>query len=173
METGTRVLYLYGNIYRSRLMGSDPCTDIALLFVQVVPKKCELRDSWTIDIHNKLHTATSNQFGPSVSIIAAITSGIGDFFLLVLCCFINIFLKCYHNLEQSTSERVDNSAINWLWQNTQWQHLDYQRLRCKHHVIPLSTELLRTVFEKSVMHEIMTQIQSMKSIGDSVRLKVF
>ena len=69
-----------GNIYRAKLMGSDPFTDIAVLYVQDVPKDTllplPLGDSASMDIGEQI-AAIGNPFGLSGSMIAGIVGGLG------------------------------------------------------------------------------------------------
>jgi S1-C subfamily serine protease len=74
------VSFTDGNIYRATLMGSDPFTDIAVLYVQDVPKHTllplPLGNSAMVDVGEQI-AAIGNPFGLSGSMTAGIVSGIG------------------------------------------------------------------------------------------------
>jgi S1-C subfamily serine protease len=74
------VTFMDGNIYRARLMGSDPFTDIAVLYVQDLPKNTllplPLGDSASVDVGEQI-AAIGNPFGLSGSMTAGIISGLG------------------------------------------------------------------------------------------------
>jgi S1-C subfamily serine protease len=74
------VTFMDGNIYSAKLMGSDPFTDIAVLYVQGVPKDTllplPLGDSASVDVGEQI-AAIGNPFGLSGSMTAGIISGLG------------------------------------------------------------------------------------------------
>jgi S1-C subfamily serine protease len=74
------VTFMDGNIYRARLMGSDPFTDIAVLYVQDLPKntllQLPLEASASVDVGEQI-AAIGNPFGLSGSMTAGIISGLG------------------------------------------------------------------------------------------------
>jgi S1-C subfamily serine protease len=74
------VTFLDGNVYRARLIGSDPFTDLAVLYVQEVPADkllpLPLADSSKIRIGEQV-AAIGNPFGLSGSMTAGIVSGLG------------------------------------------------------------------------------------------------
>ncbi|MFL6343150.1 MAG: S1C family serine protease [Nitrososphaeraceae archaeon] len=73
------VTFMDGNIYRARLMGSDPFTDIAVLYVQDLLKNTllplPLGDSASVDVGEQI-AAIGNPFGLSGSMTAGIISGL-------------------------------------------------------------------------------------------------
>jgi S1-C subfamily serine protease len=74
------VTFLDGNVYRARLIGSDPFTDLAVLYVEGVPADrllpLPLADSSKIRIGEQV-AAIGNPFGLSGSMTAGIVSGLG------------------------------------------------------------------------------------------------
>ena len=74
------VTFIDGNIYRAKLMGSDPFTDLAVLYVQDAPKDAllplPLGDSASVDVGEQI-AAIGNPFGLSGSMTAGIVSGLG------------------------------------------------------------------------------------------------
>lgn len=74
------VTFLDGTVYRARLIGSDPFTDLAVLYVEEVPEDkllpLPLADSSKIRIGEQV-AAIGNPFGLSGSMTAGIVSGLG------------------------------------------------------------------------------------------------
>lgn len=74
------VTFMDGNIYRAKLIGSDPFTDLAILYVQDVPKDklapLPLGDSAKLSVGEQI-AAIGNPFGLSGSMTAGIISGLG------------------------------------------------------------------------------------------------
>jgi S1-C subfamily serine protease len=74
------VTLMDGNIYSARLMGSDPFTDIAVLYVQDLPKytllPLPLGNSSTVEVGQQIG-AIGNPFGLSGSMTGGIVSGLG------------------------------------------------------------------------------------------------
>ncbi|MFL6434648.1 MAG: S1C family serine protease [Nitrososphaeraceae archaeon] len=74
------VTFMDGNIYRARLMGSDPFTDIAVLYVQDLLKNTllplPLGDSASVDVGEQI-AAIGNPFGLSGSMTEGIINGLG------------------------------------------------------------------------------------------------
>jgi S1-C subfamily serine protease len=74
------VTFLDGTVYRATLMGSDPYTDLAVLYVKDVPREklvpLPLADSTTVRVGEQV-AAIGNPFGLSGSMTAGIISGIG------------------------------------------------------------------------------------------------
>ncbi|HEX2107604.1 MAG TPA: trypsin-like peptidase domain-containing protein [Nitrososphaera sp.] len=69
-----------GSVYRASLIGSDPSADIAVLYVQGVPKEkllsLPLADSSTVRVGERV-AAIGNPFGLSGSLSTGIVSGVG------------------------------------------------------------------------------------------------
>jgi S1-C subfamily serine protease len=74
------VTLMDGNIYPAKLMGSDPFTDIAVLYVQELPKytllPLPLGNSSAVEVGEQIG-AIGNPFGLSGSMTAGIVSGLG------------------------------------------------------------------------------------------------
>jgi S1-C subfamily serine protease len=74
------VTFLDGTVYRATLMGSDPYTDLAVLYVKDVPQEklvsLPLADSTTVRVGEQV-AAIGNPFGLSGSMTAGIISGVG------------------------------------------------------------------------------------------------
>jgi S1-C subfamily serine protease len=74
------VTFMDGNIYHAKLIGSDPFTDLAVLYVQDVPKDklapLPLGDSAKLSVGEQI-AAIGNPFGLSGSMTAGIISGLG------------------------------------------------------------------------------------------------
>jgi S1-C subfamily serine protease len=74
------VTLMDGNIYPAKLMGSDPFTDIAVLYVQDLPKytllPLPLGNSSAVEVGEQIG-AIGNPFGLSGSMTAGIVSGLG------------------------------------------------------------------------------------------------
>jgi S1-C subfamily serine protease len=74
------VTFMDGNIYHAKLIGSDPFTDLAILYVQDVPKDklapLPLGDSAKLSVGEQI-AAIGNPFGLSGSMTAGIISGLG------------------------------------------------------------------------------------------------
>src|ERR671923_1334783 len=74
------VTFLDGTVYRATLMGSDPYTDLAVLYVKDVPQEklvpLPLADSTTVRVGEQV-AAIGNPFGLSGSMSAGIISGVG------------------------------------------------------------------------------------------------
>jgi S1-C subfamily serine protease len=74
------VTFLDGTVYRASLIGSDPFTDLAVLYVQDVPSEklvpLPLADSTQIRVGEQV-AAIGNPFGLSGSMSAGIVSGLG------------------------------------------------------------------------------------------------
>ena len=74
------VTFLDGTVYRATLIGSDPFTDLAVLYVQEAPKEklvpLPLADSSKIRVGEEV-AAIGNPFGLSGSMTAGIVSGVG------------------------------------------------------------------------------------------------
>lgn len=74
------VTFLDGTVYRATLMGSDPYTDLAMLYVKDVPQEklvpLPLADSTTVRVGEQV-AAIGNPFGLSGSMTAGIISGVG------------------------------------------------------------------------------------------------
>lgn len=74
------VTFLDGTVYRASLIGSDPFTDLAVLYVEEVPKEkmapLPLADSSGIRVGEQV-AAIGNPFGLSGSMSAGIISGVG------------------------------------------------------------------------------------------------
>ncbi|MFL6326091.1 MAG: S1C family serine protease [Nitrososphaeraceae archaeon] len=74
------VTFMDGNIYRARLMGSDPFTDIVVLYVQDLPKNTllplPLGASASVDIGQQI-AAIGNPFGLWGSMTEGIINGLG------------------------------------------------------------------------------------------------
>lgn len=74
------VTFLDGTVYRATLMGSDPFTDLAVLYVKDVPQEklvpLPLADSTTVRVGEQV-AAIGNPFGLSGSMTAGIISGVG------------------------------------------------------------------------------------------------
>ncbi len=74
------VTFLDGTVYRASLIGSDPFTDLAVLYVGEVPKEklvpLPLADSSAIRVGEQV-AAIGNPFGLSGSMSAGIVSGVG------------------------------------------------------------------------------------------------
>lgn len=74
------VTFLDGTVYRATLMGSDPYTDLAVLYVKEVPQEklvpLPLADSTTVRVGEQV-AAIGNPFGLSGSMTAGIISGVG------------------------------------------------------------------------------------------------
>ncbi|MGC2428447.1 MAG: trypsin-like peptidase domain-containing protein [Nitrososphaeraceae archaeon] len=74
------VTFMDGNIYHAKLIGSDPFTDLAVLYVQDVPKDklapLPLGDSAKSSVGEQI-AAIGNPFGLSGSMTAGIISGLG------------------------------------------------------------------------------------------------
>jgi S1-C subfamily serine protease len=74
------VTFLDGTVYRASVIGSDPYTDIAVLYVQDVSKEkllpLPLADSSMVQVGEHV-TAIGNPFGLSGSMSAGIISGVG------------------------------------------------------------------------------------------------
>ena len=74
------VTFLDGTVYRATLIGSDPFTDLAVLYVEEAPQEklvpLPLADSSTIRVGEQV-AAIGNPFGLSGSMTAGIISGIG------------------------------------------------------------------------------------------------
>jgi S1-C subfamily serine protease len=73
------VTFMDGNIYHAKLIGSDPFTDLAVLYVQDVPKDklapLPLSDSAKLSVGEQI-AAIGNPFGLSGSMTAGIISGL-------------------------------------------------------------------------------------------------
>jgi S1-C subfamily serine protease len=74
------VTFMDGNIYHAKLIGSDPFTDLAVLYVQDVPKDklapLPLGDSAKLSVGEQV-AAIGNPFGLSGSMTTGIISGLG------------------------------------------------------------------------------------------------
>jgi S1-C subfamily serine protease len=74
------VTFLDGTVYRATLMGSDPYTDLAVLYVKDVPPEklvpLPLADSTIVRVGEQV-AAIGNPFGLSGSMTAGIISGVG------------------------------------------------------------------------------------------------
>lgn len=74
------VTFLDGTVYRAKVIGSDPSTDIAVLYVEGVPNQklipLSLADSSTVMVGEEV-AAIGNPFGLSGSMSAGIISGVG------------------------------------------------------------------------------------------------
>jgi S1-C subfamily serine protease len=74
------VTFMDGNIYHAKLIGSDPFTDLAVLYVQDVPKDkltpLPLGDSAKLSVGEQI-AAIGNPFGLSGSMTSGIISGLG------------------------------------------------------------------------------------------------
>jgi len=74
------VTFMDGNIYHAKLIGSDPFTDLAVLYVQDVPKDklapLPLGDSAKLSVGEQI-AAIGNPFGLSGSMTTGIISGLG------------------------------------------------------------------------------------------------
>jgi S1-C subfamily serine protease len=74
------VTFLDGTVYRASLIGSDPFTDLAVLYVEEVPQEklvpLPLADSSAIRVGQQV-AAIGNPFGLSGSMSAGIVSGVG------------------------------------------------------------------------------------------------
>ena len=74
------VTFLDGTVYRASLIGSDPFTDLAVLYVDEVPKEklvpLPLADSSGISVGDQV-AAIGNPFGLSGSMTSGIVSGLG------------------------------------------------------------------------------------------------
>jgi S1-C subfamily serine protease len=74
------VTFLDGTVYRATLMGSDPYTDLAVLYVKDVPQEklvpLPLADSTIVRVGEQV-AAIGNPFGLSGSMTAGIISGVG------------------------------------------------------------------------------------------------
>lgn len=74
------VTFLDGTVYRATLIGSDPFTDLAVLYVKEAPKEklvpLPLADSSKIRVGEEV-AAIGNPFGLSGSMTAGIVSGVG------------------------------------------------------------------------------------------------
>jgi S1-C subfamily serine protease len=74
------VTFMDGNTYHANLVGSDPFTDLAVLYVQDVPKDTlfplTLGNSVALDVGERI-AAIGNPFGLSGSMTAGIISGLG------------------------------------------------------------------------------------------------
>ncbi|HKZ61910.1 MAG TPA: trypsin-like peptidase domain-containing protein [Nitrososphaera sp.] len=74
------VTFLDGTVYRASLIGSDPFTDLAVLYVEEVPQEklvpLPLADSSAIRVGEQV-AAIGNPFGLSGSMSAGIISGVG------------------------------------------------------------------------------------------------
>lgn len=74
------ITFLDGTVYRASLIGSDPFTDLAVLYVKDVPKEkmvpLPLADSSAIRVGEQV-AAIGNPFGLSGSMSAGIISGLG------------------------------------------------------------------------------------------------
>jgi S1-C subfamily serine protease len=74
------VTFLDGTVYRASLLGSDPFTDLAVLYVEEVPQEklvpLPLADSSAIRVGEQV-AAIGNPFGLSGSMSAGIISGLG------------------------------------------------------------------------------------------------
>jgi S1-C subfamily serine protease len=74
------VTFLDGTVYRASLIGSDPFTDLAVLYVEEAPKEklvpLPLADSSSIRVGEQV-AAIGNPFGLSGSMSAGIISGVG------------------------------------------------------------------------------------------------
>jgi len=74
------VTFLDGTVYRATLMGSDPYTDLAVLYVKDAPQEklvsLPLADSTTVRVGEQV-AAIGNPFGLSGSMTAGIISGVG------------------------------------------------------------------------------------------------
>jgi S1-C subfamily serine protease len=74
------VTFVDGTVYRATLLGSDPFTDIAVLYVKDVPRSklapLPLADSAKIRVGEQV-AAIGNPFGLSSSMTAGIVSGVG------------------------------------------------------------------------------------------------
>ncbi|HEX7031803.1 MAG TPA: trypsin-like peptidase domain-containing protein [Nitrososphaera sp.] len=74
------VTFLDGTVYRASLIGSDPYTDLAVLYVEEVPQEklvpLPLADSSAVRVGQQV-AAIGNPFGLSGSMSAGIVSGIG------------------------------------------------------------------------------------------------
>lgn len=74
------VTFMDGNTYHANIVGSDPFTDLAVLYVQDVPKytlfPLTLGNSGALDVGEQI-AAIGNPFGLSGSMTAGIISGLG------------------------------------------------------------------------------------------------
>lgn len=74
------VTFYDGTVYRATLLGSDPFTDLAVLYIQDVPEEklapLPLADSTTIRVGEQV-AAIGNPFGLSSSMTSGIVSGVG------------------------------------------------------------------------------------------------
>ena len=74
------ITFMDGNIYHAKLIGSDPFTDLAVLYVQDVPKDkltpLPLGDSAKLSVGEQI-AAIGNPFGLSGSMTSGIISGLG------------------------------------------------------------------------------------------------
>jgi S1-C subfamily serine protease len=74
------VTFLDGTVYRASLIGSDPFTDLAVLYVEEVPQEklvpLPLGDSSSVRVGEQV-AAIGNPFGLSGSMTAGIISGVG------------------------------------------------------------------------------------------------
>lgn len=74
------VTFMDGNTYHANIVGSDPFTDLAVLYVQDVPKDTlfplTLGNSGALDVGEQI-AAIGNPFGLSGSMTAGIISGLG------------------------------------------------------------------------------------------------
>jgi S1-C subfamily serine protease len=74
------VTFMDGNTYHANIVGSDPFTDLAVLYIQDVPKDTlfplTLGNSGTLEVGEQI-AAIGNPFGLSGSMTAGIISGLG------------------------------------------------------------------------------------------------
>lgn len=74
------VTFLDGTVYRAKVIGSDPTTDVAVLYVEGVPNQklipLPLADSSTVMVGEEV-AAIGSPFGLSGSMTAGIISGVG------------------------------------------------------------------------------------------------
>ena len=83
MASGTKnidVTFMDGNTYHAQLVGSDPFTDLAVLYVEDLPKDTlvplALGNSAMLEVGEQI-AAIGNPFGLSGSMTAGIISGLG------------------------------------------------------------------------------------------------